>query len=133
MCIGVAGRGNNDPEEWEVDENEGDESEGEQEDGDGIDDEEMEATPKKHKEEEYLESGFAPLRNFIMEPLVTTPCSNTGGVIEWVFVPYIEEENDTKTEEEPDTYIEHDAHIDPNLLDVSESDETCKESDGINS
>jgi hypothetical protein len=80
MCLGVFDRGDQDEMNWE--------------------DEEYEKTnPNSTKiiqnQSSYIPKEFTkewePLSSFKKSGIVTTQCSNLGAVIEWVFVPFIEE------------------------------------------
>jgi len=75
MCVGVLGRGDGDEKEWEEDKKKRLEREAVQDNS---------ATPEE--EEDYR--GF-PLSEWEGEQLVTTRCSNTGGIIEWALIPFV--------------------------------------------
>jgi hypothetical protein len=45
------------------------------------------------------ETSQLPLRDWEGEQLVATRCSNVGGIIEWLFVPYIVEESSSSAAE----------------------------------
>jgi hypothetical protein len=106
MCLGVAGRGDLDEEDWlgtrgeyETSYGQEEESASEDEDADLVDEidqdrfsvEEDEVESEQGKEED---GGLPPLRLWEEEQLVATRCSNTGAIIEWVVVPFIVEEFD---------------------------------------
>jgi hypothetical protein len=46
----------------------------------------------KMQEDPAQDGEWTPLSQFVEEQIVTTQCSNAGAVIEWLFVPFIEEE-----------------------------------------
>jgi hypothetical protein len=72
MCLGVYGRGVNDEYDWEEEE----------------DDLEKNGT-KQHDDTER--PAWAPLSKFLEQNIIATQCSNVGAVIEWLFVPFIVE------------------------------------------
>jgi hypothetical protein len=85
MCLGVLGRGYHDEVDWEEDDGdntivgkieEGDtRMDGKDEEDDDDDDEEL---------EDWAE--------WVNEDIVTTQCSNTGAIIEWLFIPFIDDD-----------------------------------------
>lgn len=96
LCLGVLGRGSGDEEEWEEDlmkleEYSYEEIEEEEEEQEEEEDEEADGEDEQDEVEQEADS-FVALSEWKDVPLVTTRCSNTGGVIEWLFVPYIVEE-----------------------------------------
>jgi len=76
MCLGVFGRG-------KKDEFERDEERGEYVPRQGSD---LTLTSKEEK------TSLPPLFDYMGKPIVTTQCNNDGAVIEWVVVPFIDEE-----------------------------------------
>ena len=79
LCLGVYGRGNRDELDWEDDDYD---PELENDDiSDNDDDEE-----------------WAPLSEWLEQEIVTTQCTNKGAVIEWLFVPFITEDNEDDTD-----------------------------------
>jgi hypothetical protein len=96
MCLGVAGRGDLDEEDWlgqrgeDNDESgdENDESGDEEDETDELDDtnEDTDATDEDEAE------GLEPLHLWENEQLVATRCSNVGAVVQWIVVPFIYEE-----------------------------------------
>lgn len=73
MCLGVLNRGNRDEQDWSsIDES--------------YDNEDRIELADKNED-------WSPLSEWKDEQLVTTRCSNVGGVIEWVFIPFINENN----------------------------------------
>jgi hypothetical protein len=83
MCLGVLGRGDHDEVDWEADDDdstyvnkieEGDTSIDGEEDEDDDDDE------------------LEDLAEWVNEEVVTTQCTNTGAVIEWLFIPFIDDD-----------------------------------------
>ncbi len=105
MCFGVYGRSVDDELEWD-DENYVKESERESNEpvGDAEDGDAEEENP--------------PLSEWEGEEIITTQCANKKAVIEWVYVPYVvedEEADDSELEQnqeatEDDTEKETDAH-----------------------
>ena len=87
MCFGVFGRGNADEEPWEVDQDEYEEDGG----NDGVD--AAESRDGRNRPALWEGEGWAPLVEFLDAEIITTQCSNAGAVIEWVFIPFIEEES----------------------------------------
>jgi hypothetical protein len=86
MCLGVFDRGDHDEMDWE--------------------DEEYEKTNPNSTmtlSKQYitnrtdLKKEWEPLSSFKNSGIVTTQCSNLGAVIEWVFVPFIEEETNEES------------------------------------
>jgi hypothetical protein len=84
MCLGVLGRGDDDEVNWEEDDDdktivskieEGDTRMDGEEDEDDDDDDELE-----------------DLAEWVNEEIVMTQCSNTGAVIEWLFIPFIDDD-----------------------------------------
>lgn len=82
LCLGVVGRGNADESEWTADD--------ESEDWD----------PWEYDDVERYPNGRKTLQLWSGQQLQTTPCSNEGGVIEWLYVPFIVEKYDNETTEE---------------------------------
>lgn len=83
LCIGVLGRGDKDEDHLY-----GIEEEGEVEEQP----EENIHTEEDGKDEELAEDGRRKLKKWKGEKLVATRCSNTGAIIEWLFIPYIVED-----------------------------------------
>lgn len=79
MCLGVHGRGILDDVDWNDVETD---------------------TLKKDRNETIDQSKFDPLSNWNNASIVTTQCSNIGGVIEWSFVPFIVEDEPETNENE---------------------------------
>jgi hypothetical protein len=77
ICLGVHGRGNADELKW---------------DGQTY-------VPMPSGESAGKEKAGAPLSEWIGEPVITTQCSNTAAVIEWVYVPFIAEEDAVEIKE----------------------------------
>jgi hypothetical protein len=84
MCIGVYGRGDADEEHKKEEYEETSITGDEKEDGTGGD-------------KELSEGQLQPLRRYQGRKLVTTKCSNTGAIIEWLFVPFIVENEEVQT------------------------------------
>jgi hypothetical protein len=70
MCLGVWGRGNKDEVDWK---------------------DESQAFSQERKENPV--DGWKPLSEWEGEELFSTQCSNVGAVVEWIFVPFIVEDN----------------------------------------
>lgn len=87
MCLGVYGRGDKDELDWH------DEEYIARKQGSASD------TDSEQLEDE----GVAPLSEWAGDEVITTQCSNVKAVIEWVFVPFIveneEEDNNAATDE----------------------------------
>jgi hypothetical protein len=100
MCLGVAGRGDLDEEDW-LGQRGGD-------DGDMDDDEEEETDELDDADEDTVTTdeeevgGLRPLRFWENEQLIATRCSNVGAVIEWIVVPFIYEEAPEPLDSEED-------------------------------
>jgi hypothetical protein len=67
------------------------------------------------------EKADAPLSEWIGETVITTQCSNTGAVIEWVYVPFIADEDAVEINEEDALAISEEAteeitEKDPDLI-----------------
>ena len=78
MCLGVYERGSEDELDW--------------------DDENYEATREARRTSHLNlelsgDAAYADLTEWEGSQIITTQCTNTGGVIEWVFVPFIDEED----------------------------------------
>ena len=87
MCLGVVGRGDRDEEDWDT-----------------ATDEPASNSARRQSLETTKMDEFAPLAEWLEQEIITTQCTNTGGVIEWQFVPFIVEEAtsvEETTEEEP--------------------------------
>ena len=92
MCIGVAGRGELDEDDWlGVREADTEEDEGQD---DEIDRDNF--TLEDDDEPEFDEDGedLLPLSDWEGEQLVSTRCSNAGAIIEWILVPFIVEQEE---------------------------------------
>jgi hypothetical protein len=111
MCLGVAGRGDTDEEDWlgTVAENyEGDEHEDyESGDEEAESDEEAETDLVDEIDvdsfgDETEDDSLPPLSDWEGEQLVATRCSNVGAVIEWILVPFVEEDVEEQEDESVD-------------------------------
>jgi hypothetical protein len=113
MCLGLAGRGNLDEEDWlgtrgddeeeETDE-EAETDEEEETDGEETEEEEEESDEEEETDElddanedavvmdEEEAEGLQPLHLWENEQLIATRCSNDGAVVEWIVVPFMYEE-----------------------------------------
>ena len=84
MCFAVSGRGEDDTDDWEEDA---------KLDKEDKSDEESLTPDIENFEALKAEHGKPPLNLWSGKQLVSTPCSNTDAVIEWLFVPYIVEDS----------------------------------------
>jgi hypothetical protein len=86
MCLGVLGRGDRDEVDWEEDDEDDDDNTivGKIEEGDTTMDGAAEEDDNDDDNEELED-----LAEFVDEEVVTTQCSNTGAIIEWLFIPFI--------------------------------------------
>lgn len=82
LCIGVRGRGSLDEEGWDIDEASGE-----------YESLSNKSARRSNNSDMEANGTFLPLRDWEGEQLVATRCSNVGGYIEWLFVPYIVEED----------------------------------------
>ena len=80
MCLGVYERGDEDELDW------GDES--------YETDKKERATAKKMNSADLPANEWEPLTEWKGAAIVTTQCTNAGAVIEWVLVPFIEDETE---------------------------------------
>jgi len=88
MCLGVLGRGDQDEVHWDEGEDEGGEL--------------TVAAGPGSRNESFKAGEWEPLSEWMEQELVTTQCTNVGAVIEWLFVPFIvEEDSPGSSEEEP--------------------------------
>ena len=87
LCIGVEGRG--DMEETWIQ---------------WTEEEANEIDPWEHDDVERYDNGRKSLQLWSGQQLQTTPCTNTGGVLEFFFVPFIVEEDD---DEENESIVEN--------------------------
>ncbi|KAL7434602.1 hypothetical protein ACHAXM_004281 [Skeletonema potamos] len=97
LCLGVQGRSDEDEDGWLRPEH---------------DDDPNELWPwDLENATEYYESGFKSLKYWDGIQLQTTPCSNRGAVVEFLYVPFIVEEYDKTDEGEPTDSKESDADV----------------------
>lgn len=101
MCLGVAGRGNMDEEDWlgvrtpEEDETTEGDSGDEDETVDEIDQDTFSLEEDDVDENSEIDlDGLPPLSEWEGKQLIATRCSNTGAVIEWYVVPFIVEDTE---------------------------------------
>ena len=81
MCLGVVGRGLEDELDWN--------------------DEEYKNRKESNVTNSVVESQpFANLSEWTGENIISTQCTNVGGVIEWAFVPFIDEDNESQDSED---------------------------------
>lgn len=119
MCLGVPGRGELDEEDWLGRREDYYYHESESEDGSGdengsmvdeIDQDNFSGDGDDFNEEEEThsesEDGLRHLSHWEGDQLIATRCSNVGAVIEWVLVPFIEEEDSTVVYEDGDNATE---------------------------
>lgn len=110
MCLGVAGRGELDEEDWLGVRDEGEEEEEESTEEENDDTEIETETIDQIDQDNFSvdgdemegEDGLLPFSHWEGEQLVATRCSNVGAVIEWVLVPFIEEDDEENDEESVD-------------------------------
>lgn len=97
LCLGVLGRGDRDEEHlYEVEDEVG----------------EDEVIVKEYDDDQFGADGLIKLDNFQGEEIVATRCSNVGAVVEWLFVPFIDEdgeEEDAPSERSEDAASTSDA------------------------
>jgi hypothetical protein len=86
MCFGVKGRGDDYEEKWAEDE----------------DDDEAETKMERRLGEQSTNA--KALSEWIHRPIITTKCSNKDAVIDWLFVPFIYEEESLNPEDERDNF-----------------------------
>ena len=87
LCLGVLGRGNNDEEHlYQVED-------------DGTGEGEDEEIVKEYDDDQFGPDGLLQLKHFEREEIVATHCSNAGAIVEWLFVPFIVEEEESTEEE----------------------------------
>lgn len=102
MCLGVAGRGDGDEEDWlgrrRDDEEEHDHESTDEGDLAESDDFSVDGDESPYQEEHGTD-GLSALRKWKGDQLVATRCSNTGAIIEWVVVPFIEEDESDHAED----------------------------------
>lgn len=87
LCLGVKGRGDADESSW--DEDKGKNEEEEKEDNQ---DAEVGPHPWEQPDAELYPNGRKSLQLWSGQQIQTTPCSNSGAVIEWYYVPFIIED-----------------------------------------
>jgi hypothetical protein len=78
MCLGVWGRGNADEGEWSDDER-----------IEQHEETDLHGSSKTDSLKLHSEDAWEPLSGWMNEQIYSTQCSNKGAVIEWLFVPYI--------------------------------------------
>jgi Core-2/I-Branching enzyme len=130
MCLGVAGRSGDDEERW-------DNYKEQDEDGEAA------ATQNVTKVEDNdpnstqsaIYNASAPLSHWQGEQIVSTRCTNIGAIVEWVFVPYIVEEESHHFEDDESTGSEEEGktHDERSGLDDNGAKNcaTCDASGGI--
>lgn len=89
MCLGVSDRGDLDEEDWLGQRRGDDDDTGKEEEE--TDDLEYANEDTDTTDEDELE-GLQPLHLWENEQLIATRCSNVGAVVEWIVVPFIDEE-----------------------------------------
>jgi len=87
LCLGVKGRGDADESSW--DEDKGKNEEEEKEDNQ---DAEVGPHPWEQPDADLYPNGRKSLQLWSGQQIQTTPCSNSGAVIEWYYVPFIIED-----------------------------------------
>jgi len=109
MCLGVRGRGKLDEEDWfgkrgYQDESESDSEDSEESESDSEEDNENNVADRIDKDSfsvdgdelQNSEDGLDDLSDWEGSQLIATRCSNIGAVIEWILVPFIEDDDGTK-------------------------------------
>ena len=87
LCLGVLGRGDKDEEHlYYTDDNKEEEV---------VADDEQELV-EEYEEDQFGSDGFLKLDHFQDKEIVATQCSNVGAIIDWLFVPFIEEDGDAE-------------------------------------
>lgn len=86
MCLGVYGRGDHDEEVWEEDDHERDPY---QRSTSSVEETRNEVLPPLNDQR----MPWKPLTEFSGEQIITTQCTNRGAVIEWIYVPFIVEDD----------------------------------------
>lgn len=99
MCLGVAGRGDLDEEDW-FDEREDFDGEPDEDKEDIYDDENDDVVVGEESDEEPEpteredDEQYRPLLYWMGKQLMATQCGNEGAVIEWLLVPFILEDEE---------------------------------------
>ena len=84
MCLGVLGRGDRDEVDWN-------EEEEKQEEEGAV---HTTNSTKQARNESLGDGEWEPLTDWFEQEVITTQCTNEGAIIEWLFVPFIVEENE---------------------------------------
>ena len=122
MCLGVAGRGDKDEEDWlgirdeESNDEDGydedeDYAEGDEEPGDPLETIDKDSYSVEDKdglpEDTTVADGeLLPLDEWVTEQLISTRCSNSAAVVEFVLVPFIIEDGENPATADNDTEAE---------------------------
>jgi hypothetical protein len=83
MCLGVLERGNEDEPDWN---------------DERYTEIRQERAALKADPNHFADQDWEPLSYWNEAKIVTTQCTNLGAVIEWVFIPFIDEETETDIE-----------------------------------
>jgi hypothetical protein len=105
MCFGVAGRGDKDEGDWlgtNAENYEGDESEDYESGDEEAETDVVDEIDEDSFVDETEDGSLPPLSDWEGEQLVATRCSNVGAVIEWILVPFIEEDVEEQEDESVD-------------------------------
>lgn len=105
MCLGVAGRSGNDEERWDNYQEQEEEAAAA---ASGVVTDKVKKKVKDYPNstQSAIYNASAPLSHWQGEQIVSTRCTNNGAIVEWVFVPYIVEENTTHLEDNDEETIE---------------------------
>jgi hypothetical protein len=99
MCLGVSGRGELDEEDWlgvhhEDDDEDLPQANSDEGKTDEIDKDNFSLEEDDSNDDETDSTALSPLSQWEGKQLVSTRCSNTGALIEWLVVPFIVEDYD---------------------------------------
>ncbi len=109
FCLGVQGRSAEDEVDWLRPEH---------------DDDPDDLWPwERENATEYYDNGFKSLKYWDGIQLQTTPCSNEGAVVEFLYVPFIVEEHDDDDDEGESTDNKSDAAVDDEKTDDDDAEE----------
>ena len=83
---------------------------------------------KEYDDEEFDADGFLKLDHFQDEEIVATRCSNIGAVVEWLFVPFIvEDEEELYAAEDANSDTAENADIDDGSPQPSCTNDSCSQ------
>jgi hypothetical protein len=126
LCLGVLRRGDNDEEHL---------YKAEAETNKDANTEEAEVD-REYGEDDYDENGVLKLDHFRGDKIVATRCSNFGAVIEWLFVPFIVEDEEATdgddTNSAPETTAESNSdHFAQNAPQPTCAADSCSDADEV--